>query len=41
MGWIITGAVLFILLVIAIGMYNSLVKEKQKVENSWGQIQGK
>lgn len=38
MGWIITGAVLFILLVIAIGMYNSLVKAKQKVENSWGQI---
>lgn len=35
---IIAGSVLVLILILAIASYNSLVNARQKVENSWGQI---
>ncbi|MCI8482074.1 MAG: LemA family protein [Clostridia bacterium] len=37
MGWIILGIVV-VLLIIVISMYNNLVRLRQKVKNSWSQI---
>ena len=37
MGWIILGVVVLLILVL-IGMYNGLVRARQKVKNAWSQI---
>lgn len=37
MGWIILGVVV-VLILILIGMYNGLVRARQKVRNAWSQI---
>ena len=37
MGWIILGVVVLLILIL-IGMYNGLVRARQKVRNAWSQI---
>lgn len=38
MGWIIAAAVVVLLIAIMVGMYNGLVRDRNRVDNAWSQV---